>query len=183
MIKTNNTPVPISDSVQCSFWDRVDIRLPSECWKWMGTKNKIGYGDIRINGKYYTTSRISYFLSYGENIDGSLVLHTCDNPTCVNPFHLFTGTQKDNMEDMIRKGRKYKIKGRAWKEAHPDHSNHLLGSANSESKLTEEDVIEIRKKLLAKEKQSEIARQFGVSYSMICRISKGKNWLHVKEGK
>lgn len=85
------------------FNDLVD--KSGECWEWIGNKNSLGYGMIWYEGKNIRSHRVSYFIKNGEFNDKLFVCHKCDNPKCVNPEHLFLGTSKDNMRDMIKKGR------------------------------------------------------------------------------
>lgn len=82
-----------------------------QCWEWTSRKNAFGYGDFSENAsKKWPAHRLSYTLYKGVIPDGMLVLHDCDNPSCVNPDHLRLGTQKDNMVDMFSRGRSgYKI--------------------------------------------------------------------------
>jgi len=79
----------------------------TDCWEWQRATNNIGYGMIRDNEiqGMRTTHRVSYEIHKGKIPNGRLVLHTCDNPACCNPDHLFLGTHKDNSQDMIEKGR------------------------------------------------------------------------------
>ena len=74
------------------------------CWEWLASKNPDGYGRVRRFGRMESAHRIAYELYVGA-IEDKQVLHTCDNPSCVNPKHLFLGTHKENMEDKVRKGR------------------------------------------------------------------------------
>ena len=88
------------------FLDKV--KLPAhlhDCWLWTGYTHKNGYGGIRVNQKQIKTHRYSYTLYRGPIPPGLLVLHSCDVRNCVNPRHLFLGTQKDNVQDMMHKGR------------------------------------------------------------------------------
>jgi hypothetical protein len=88
------------------FWAFV---IKSDCWIWYGDRTKQGYGtySVKVNGKWQTIGvhRISYELYYGSISDGLFVCHHCDNPPCLNPEHLFLGTAKDNVQDMLHKGR------------------------------------------------------------------------------
>lgn len=78
---------------------------PDECWLWFGSKDPDGYGNFKIDGKQTRANRISYLIHKGDFDPALYVLHTCDNPPCVNPNHLFLGTKQDNTEDMKSKGR------------------------------------------------------------------------------
>ena len=74
------------------------------CWEWRGTKNSKGYGQFRFNGRVHRAHRLAYEIYVGP-LDQLHVCHHCDNPSCVNPEHLFLGTHQDNMDDMSRKFR------------------------------------------------------------------------------
>ena len=76
------------------------------CWVWEGVRDKDGYGRVWIDGHYYRAHRVVWEDEYGPIPDGILVCHLCDNPPCVRPDHLFLGTQKDNIADMLEKGRR-----------------------------------------------------------------------------
>lgn len=104
----------ITNKDKLRFFDKVDIRENNCCWEWKSCRSSSGYGEFYINGKNVSSHRFSYILSNGKIPSGLCVLHHCDNPGCVNPEHLFLGTQLDNMADMIKKGRKAtnKIKNR-----------------------------------------------------------------------
>lgn len=80
------------------------------CWEWIARKNKGGYGTFQLNKKPILAHRFSYLIFKGEFFNGLLVCHKCDNPKCVNPEHLWLGTQKENMLDCYKKGRRNKYK-------------------------------------------------------------------------
>ena len=133
----------------------------SGCWLWNGSKHKnTGYAQITINGKSLTASRVSYELFTGEIPQGMYVLHSCDVRHCVNPKHLFLGTQQNNIDDMMEKGRG------------PN------GSKNGRSKLTEIKVDDIRSMIKSQIPIKDIAKKHGVSASTISMIKNGHTWGH-----
>jgi hypothetical protein len=88
------------------FWAQVDQSGgPEACWLWQGSVNRDGYGAMRVDGKYWGTHRLVWTLTYGEIPEGLVVCHRCDHPACVNPAHLFLGTQQHNITDAVQKGR------------------------------------------------------------------------------
>ncbi len=140
------------------FWEKV--QKTDDCWIWLGAKSG-GRGYISISGKMVSAPRFSFMLHKGDIPKNICVCHTCDNPACVNPQHLWLGTHSQNMEDMVRKGR---IKG----EKHP------------RAKLTEEQVLEI-KRLYATGKytQRKLGAMYGVNKTPIGYILNGINWKHL----
>src|SRR3989304_6891698 len=101
MLSINDIPI----KTQGKFWGYADIVSPDECWEWRRSKTPLGYGMLNIRGHTIYAHRISYIMTKSPIPDGLCVLHMCDNPGCINPFHLFLGTKKDNTRDMIVKGR------------------------------------------------------------------------------
>lgn len=106
----------LSDEFRSRFWRKVLIRSENECWTWIGSEKSNGYGVFTYLGKNYLAHRVAYFLYNNGAMDQTmLVCHTCDNPWCVNPKHLWEGTSKDNSQDMVLKkrgrgGGKYGVK-------------------------------------------------------------------------
>lgn len=138
------------------------------CWVWQRAFNSVGY-PMLAKPKYGSrlAHRAFYQHRYGV-IDPSLhVCHHCDRPACVNPEHLFVGTARDNMKDMVTKGRQAK------------HKPNLQGSKNHQSILTESDVVEIRELYRQGLKQTEIAPRYGVTNHCICLVVNRKSWTHV----
>lgn len=144
------------------FYSRFNLDPDTGCWNWSGFLSKLGYGSIVINKKLVLAHRASYELHKGEIPIGLCVCHTCDNPSCVNPEHLFLGTHKENTQDMIRKGRKNPARG----EAHPN------------AKLTAAQVQEI---LRDNRPNKEVAKEYNVDRTAIQHIRKRKNWKSVPQ--
>jgi hypothetical protein len=132
------------------------------CWLWMGAGHPTGYGRFRLVDADFA-HRCAWRLFRGPIPSASKVLHRCDNPLCVNPDHLFLGSDADNVLDRDRKGR-----GR-W----------LRGNACANSKLNEAQVIQIRQQRSEGVSGAELARQYGVTRSAIVAVVTGKNWRHV----
>lgn len=108
------------------FWAKVDKRSKAECWPWLGSTNSRGYGSLWVMGKLTAAHRISWSLFNNREIPGGMfVLHNCDNPRCVNPTHLFLGTQFDNMRDCCSKGRSREQKKAYCVRGHPLSGSNL----------------------------------------------------------
>lgn len=153
-------------STEDRFWQKVDKRSDDECWNWIGcTHHQWGYGTFKAEKKFMAAHRYSWTLHFGEIPDGMLVCHKCDNPPCVNPKHLFLGTNADNMHDMKNKGRQALVS----EEKNPN------------VKLSREDVVQI-KTLHASGKLSgaELARRFGVKSETVYHILNGMIWKNVE---
>lgn len=141
------------------FWKKVEIRGNDECWLWKSCKNSHGYGRFGVGMKVYLAHRISYEMTFGEIPEGLLGLHKCDNPSCVNPNHIFLGTQEDNMHDAIRKGRSVLVIGNYHGEEHPM------------CKLSDKQVAEIRERFSSEKiTKASLAREFDVHPKQIYNI-------------
>ena len=90
------------------FWSRVNIENDLDCWEWRGGKHERGYGVFKVGGLPYRASRLAWELFNGQSMGAMYACHKCDNPACCNPDHIFPGTQKQNMQDMLGKGRQRK---------------------------------------------------------------------------
>ena len=133
------------------------------CWLWIGSRCKGGYGHFQVRKKPYIAHRLSYTLFKGPIPEGHEVCHKCDNPSCVNPEHLFTGTHSDNIQDSDRKGRREMTKG----------------ENNCNAKLTVHEVLEIRKIYTSKlGNQKELAQRFNMSRTGIGYIV-NRGWRHI----
>lgn len=88
------------------FWSKVAKRGPDECWPWTGATNQRGYGRIKYDGRFHMAHRLAWSFHHERPIPaGLLACHSCDNPGCVNPKHIWLGTDADNMADKVAKGR------------------------------------------------------------------------------
>jgi hypothetical protein len=144
------------------IWKDIVKNENTGCWEYSGHKNKHGYGILEIKDKPYRVHRISYELTYGKIPEGKVVCHTCDNPACCNPKHLWLGTQKNNMSDMVLKKRSNRG------EQRPLH------------KLKNQEVKEIRYLYsTGKYTQSYLGKLFNVSQDLISRITLRKIWRHI----
>jgi len=148
-----------------SFWNKV--QKTDTCWEWIGSKNNGGYGKFWFKRKCINSHRFAWLLTYGDIPKGNYVLHHCDNPSCVRPDHLFLGSQRDNMQDMLLKGRG--VWGRT----------SLLGETNPRAKLISDDVLTIRRLFSDGMSQTDIAKQYGMSVMAIHNIVRYKTWKHV----
>jgi DNA-binding transcriptional regulator YiaG len=138
------------------FWSKVDKSGGVDaCWLWIAAKDKRGYGEIRWNNHMAIASRVAWELTNGSIPDCLCVCHHCDNPSCVNPSHLFLGTQKDNLSDCQKKGRRNWVRG----EKHPS------------CKLSDKQVAEIRQLYATGEiSQPALAQRFGVGIRQVWGI-------------
>lgn len=164
----NRTPV-ITNAFIIRFFRHVEVSENS-CWMWTGHKNKQGYGRIMCSGRtLYRAHRISYLIRHGNLPSDKLILHTCDNPSCVNPDHLIAGTHKQNMQDCIRKGRR---------TARPLSSYHR-GEKNVRSKLKANTVLRIVNLRSNGMQIDVIARRISHSYASVCDVLLGRTWSHL----
>lgn len=146
------------------FWSKVN--KTADCWLWFGNSDEHGYGRIGMGSKKDKSKksvlahRYSWELAKGEIPKGLFVLHKCDTPACVNPDHLFLGTQRTNVADMVQKNRQQK------------------GESNGMAALTTAQVRGIKSMLSAGATKASIARQYEVSPSLVSMINSGKRWKH-----
>lgn len=148
-------------------------RIPfSGCWIFTGAINDFGYGIVGTGKRGAPNDRahrIAYKHFVGEIPKGMFVCHSCDVPSCCNPDHLFLGTNQDNVNDMMKKGRNSK----------PPRNLHVVGSVHPGAKLNEEQVVEIRSKYLQGSTQQTLANQYGVVRQTISKNVNHKRFKHV----
>lgn len=154
------------------------VKKGSGCWMWMGGCAR-RYGKIWWGGRLESAHRVSFTIHIGPIPDGLNVLHKCDVRGCVNPEHLFLGTQSDNLRDMVQKGRNFFLAG----DDHPFRRDVTLvarGERASKSKLTEKQVLDIRKlSSSGAATRSQLSQMFGVTPRSICDVLNRKSWTHV----
>ena len=148
------------------FWSKVKIASPDECWEWGGYIGPPGgYGRLQVNHVPLYAHRIAYVLAYNEIPSGGIVCHSCDNPKCVNPAHLWIGTQADNVADRVRKGR----------------TARQYGESAGNAKLTRSTVLEIRRKFSEGVRQVQLAREYGISKPHIHSIVHNVKWTWLEQ--
>jgi len=140
------------------------INLETGCLEWIGRNIKhFGYGAVGFKGKQLRTHRASWLIYRGEIPKGKLVCHKCDNPKCINVDHLFLGSYKENMEDMLKKRR----------------GVFVNGERQGLCKLNEKQVVEIRNKRASGILYKELAKEYGVAQNCIFSIVHRKTWKHI----
>lgn len=158
-LREETLPLPaMSDKDIERFLSKIDRGGDNDCWEWKANKRE-GYGRFRIGDKLYGATRIMWKLTHSDPY-GSLVCHTCDNPSCCNPNHLFIGSDADNNADKESKRR----------------ANHPKGEANGLSKLTDIQVAEI---YMSTDKARDLAAKYNVTDVCINQIRNAETWTHV----
>jgi hypothetical protein len=140
------------------FWTKVD--KTGECWLWTAGQCK-GYGQFAVKRKGIRAHIYSYTLVNGPVPEGYVIRHICDTPLCVRPDHLLAGTQKENVQDAVTKGR------------------HCHGETHGNAIINEDTARRIKALLNQKEKMTHIAKELGVGYYIVTDIKYGKAWSHV----
>ncbi len=146
------------------FWAKAIKTDNDSCWLWIGSLSEDGYGHIGNDGKVFLAHRMSYELEIGPIPEGMCVCHHCDTPACVRPDHLFVGTHQDNMRDMKDKLR-----------AH-------LGERSGSAKLTDEKVLEIRRRYAVGDISTrKLGKEFGISGGNVRSIVNRHTWRHLPD--
>ena len=143
------------------FSQKHKLNAKTGCWEWTAGLGVQGYGRFKQGGKTRLAHRVSYALHVAHIPEAALVLHKCDNRKCVNPDHLFIGTQKDNIQDMKAKGR------------------GVVGEASPHAKLTEADVLRIYDLYESGVGTIRLAKMFSITKNLAWLIVRGRTWKHL----
>lgn len=152
---------PMTASLESRFWQKVARVGDSECWEWLAFRNPSGYGMIRNGSVMALAPRVAWVIANGPVPDGKHVLHTCDNRGCVNIEHLYVGTNRDNIQDKVRRGRA--------SFPHPERR----GEKHPMAKLSDAEAALIRETPKRHGSGVELARRFNVSVATISKIRSG----------
>lgn len=162
----------LSESQIALFWAKVDRRGADDCWLWTASRFLKGCGQMRINGRIVRATHISLQLAGRPRIDHLHALHSCDTPLCCNPAHLRWGTNKENVNDKMSRGR-CGAAGVTWLS---NFKIGLCGEKNPQAKITECDVVAIRS---SQKSKFELAEIYGLHPNTIYKIKARLKWAHV----
>lgn len=160
--RVKNHYLATSATPELRFWERVAVTAnPDKCWEWQAGRSKKGYGSVWVNERVISAHRAAWFYTYGT-MPTLCVMHTCDNPPCVNPHHLRLGTIADNNQDKVNKGRQ------------------SCGTMSNRTKFADCDVLNIRDTYRAGGiTQIELAHQYNVTSRTIWDIVNYRHWRHL----
>lgn len=176
----------LSPETIARFWSRVDTSAgPDACWPWMAATTRGGYGHMAVNGRHLRANRLSLAISGAPPPCDAFVCHSCDNPACVNPSHLWIGSPKDNVDDMLAKGRGSRgdMHGEAVRRRVPRGEDHYLrrdpgmvrrGADHPNAKLIDSEMV--LRMLAGGVPRRAIADAVGVGRTVIDAVANGTHW-------
>jgi hypothetical protein len=145
------------------FWNFVDKKSNEECWNWKQRCNNAGYGKFSYYGKHFLAHRLSYQFTKGDIPNGMMICHKCDNPACVNPNHLYAGTDKDNSRDRKNRARCGSSNLRKIKQIFNDDHCLLIMKLSKEG-LTKTEICERLKEMGLNYNYKQVDSLFGTGY-------------------
>lgn len=163
LVRNSNRLIPIFTPKEIErFWSKVSKGSQDSCWEWEASRNCDGRGRFWLQGSTFYAPRISYFLENNQDPGDFLICHSCNNPQCCNPSHLYAGEVLDNSKDSIKAG------------------SQVRGESQGLSKLTEVDVLKIRELYQTGQwSQRALGKHFGVSQHPIKEAIHRRTWKHV----
>lgn len=151
------------EELAARFWPKASRPVaPGECWTWTGARDRDGYGQVRILDTTKAAHRVALALDGREPAPGEVTRHRCDNPACVRPEHLETGSHADNTRDKMERGR------------------GLRGEAVASAVLSPALVLEIRGRVRAGASVAAAARELGINYWTAADVARGRTWRHLE---
>ena len=150
------------------FWSKVIPPIIEDgCWNWSAGTDKNGYGYFTINGNTFRAHRFSYEYFYGQITTGLLVLHSCDNPSCVNPNHLSEGTILDNAKDRIERGRQV----------------DLRGGRSGTAVYSDKDIVELLEGIISRKFQlrSDVLQYYDMTENVLANILNRRCWTNITD--
>ena len=158
------------------------MRSPAECWLWRGARSAGGYGAFWCERKIVTAHRVAFCSHWGLFLrmlpKWLCVLHECDTPACVNPAHLWVGTQLDNARDRDKKGRTNSARGdRSGSRKHPERRPR--GDRHGCAKLSTWQTIGVMARYVQGVPRSQVAHEYGVSRRTVWSVTAGETWTHL----
>jgi len=146
----------VGQSIKSSIEQKSVPEANTGCWNWVGAYDKNGYGLVQVSGKLRRAHRVSYEVYSGKTLSKDIcIMHSCDNTSCVSPYHLSEGNNSTNQIDASKKGR------------------------HSHQRLTKEQAGEIRKRYLSGEGPMNLSREFKITCGYVINIGKSKKWAHI----
>lgn len=150
----------LDNTMERRYWRKVRVAGENDCWEWTGALLSDGYGTFTVDNRPKRATHVAWFIEHGE-WPREQMCHTCDNPRCVNPRHLYDADQSTNILDAYQKGRARR------------------GENHGSAVLTEANVLEIWRMIADGRSDAEIAALFGVNHGTVYWIRVGRNWRHL----
>ena len=176
-MRTNKIPQLTATQVD-RFWAKVKIQ-PSGCWEWQASLDGRGYGQWVQGNQSFRAHRLAHSLYYLTDLEGLVLRHICDNKLCVSPYHTIPGTHSDNARDAYDRGiRQKRDRSHILRQRASPKTN--FGDNHHRSKLTGDNVREIRRRYAEGEAQRALATEFSISKGVINQVVQRDTWKHIE---